>query len=124
MTVMKRLEKVRFITSEDDGTDLIIAFALEAGGPADIKSLILLRTPKYEPFLYEYERGVSVSLEGEDKEERVLLKTIRMSKGTVLIEDTTITYELDVPDVEEDEIQSIFSLPHEVSILRALEVEA
>lgn len=105
MTVMKRTEKVRFITCEDDGADLIISFALEDKDPLYVKSLILLRTPKFERFLHEDERGVSVSLEGEpEEEERILLKVIRFAEGKILMEDTKTTSELDVSAVEEDEI--------------------
>ncbi len=103
---MKRSEKVRFITCEDDDPDLVVSFALEDEDPVYVKSLILLRTPKFERFLYEYERGVSVSLEDKSgEEERILLKAIRFEKGEILIEDTKTTYELDVSAVEENEIK-------------------
>ncbi len=101
---MKRAEKVRFITCEDDDPDLIVSFALEDQDPIYVKSLILLRTPKFELFLHESERGVSVSLE-DGEEERILLKVIRFEKEKILIESTKITYELDVSAVEKVEIK-------------------
>ena len=52
---------VNFIRTEQGG-DLIVSFAVAASGyPADILSLTLLRTPKYEFILEPHERGVSVS---------------------------------------------------------------
>ncbi len=106
MTVKKRTKKVRFITCEDDDPDLVVSFALEEEDPVYVKSLILLRTPKFERFLYAYERGVSVSLEDKsEEEERILLKVIRFEKGKILIEDTKTTYELDVSAVDENEIK-------------------
>ncbi len=58
------MESVRFISCEDDETDQIVSFAL-AYGEMEIRSLTLLRTPKFEAMLDEAERGVSVSLEDE-----------------------------------------------------------
>ena len=51
-----------FITNED-GTDLIVSFAIPVDEYYDVKSLILLRTPKYEIFMDEADRGVKVSYE-------------------------------------------------------------
>ena len=52
------MESVRFISCEDDGVDQIVSFAL-AHGEADIRSLILLRTPKYEAILDETDAAPS-----------------------------------------------------------------
>ena len=46
------MELVQFISCEDDGTDRIVSFAL-AYGEMEIRSLTLLRTPKYEAMLDE-----------------------------------------------------------------------
>ncbi len=53
------MKSVQFISCEDDGTDQIVSFAVDYG-EMDIRSLILLRTPEFEPLLDEAERGVSV----------------------------------------------------------------
>ncbi len=55
------MKSVQFISCEDDGTDQIVSFAVDYG-EMEIRSLILLRTPEFEPLLDEAERGVSVSL--------------------------------------------------------------
>ena len=102
---MKRTGKVKFINTEDEGVDMIVSFAIEDENPVYVKSLILLRTPKYEPFLLEHERGVDVSLEGVTAEEDcILLKTVTWGKGKVLIEDDKTTYELDISAVSDEDI--------------------
>tara|TARA_R110001583_G_C5653711_1_gene408972 strand:- start:41 stop:349 length:309 start_codon:yes stop_codon:yes gene_type:complete len=56
------MENVSFISIDDEGIDLILSFAVYDLDPGDIESLILMRTPSYEFFQEEHERGVSVSL--------------------------------------------------------------
>ncbi len=103
---MKRTGKVKFINTEDEGVDMILSFAIEDENPVYVKSLILLRTPKYEPFLLEHERGVDVSLERVTAEDdRILLKTVKWGKGKVLIEDEKTTYEIDISAVSEEDVQ-------------------
>ena len=79
---MKRTKEYRefvaFITVQT-GDDLIVSFAVcEPDDPADIESLFILRTPKYESFLEEWERGASVSFDRERKgdDEVVLLREV------------------------------------------------
>ena len=56
-------EFVAFLTAET-GDDLIVSFAIcEPDDPTDIESLTILRTPKYEFFLDEWERGATVSFD-------------------------------------------------------------
>ena len=43
------------------GVDLIVSFAIPGLDPYDVKSLTLLRTPKYEFIWNDAERGVNVS---------------------------------------------------------------
>ena len=65
--VNEAMKTVSFIHTEIKD-DLIVSFALcVADDPTDVESLTLLRTPKYEGFLEERERGVKVSLELEEK---------------------------------------------------------
>src|SRR5262245_6087975 len=50
---------------------------LSTGRPTDIESLTILRTPKYEAFLDEWERGASVSFDRDlERDERVLLREV------------------------------------------------
>lgn len=60
------MRTVSFIHAEITD-DLIISFALCIDDPTDVESLTLIRTPKYELFFEEEERGVKVSLQLEDK---------------------------------------------------------
>jgi hypothetical protein len=55
------METVSFISIEDDPPDLILSSAIWEPELDDIRSLILMRTPMYEPFLEEAERGIRVS---------------------------------------------------------------
>jgi hypothetical protein len=103
------MEKVQFIGCEEDGTDQILSFALTRG-EIGIKSLILLRTPKYEPMLDETERGVSVSLEHQTGDDDEALVVVRIGSKRLTIETEVSKYHLDVSRVD----------PAELSEMRAL----
>ena len=100
------MQVVQFIRCEDDGTDQIVSFALEYG-EADVRSLILLRTPKYEAMLDEAERGVSVSLEHEKDDNVDLLEVVRIEEKRVAIETQASKYELDVSQVDPVEVSEM-----------------
>ena len=51
------MERVSFITT-DSGDDLIMAFAIDRADLGEIRTLSLMRTPKYEFILDDSERGV------------------------------------------------------------------
>jgi hypothetical protein len=56
---------VSFISAET-GDDLIVSFSVyQPEDPADVETLIIIRTPKHEQFLYEWERGAAVSFDRE-----------------------------------------------------------
>ncbi len=103
------MEPVSFINCENDGTDQIVSFAL-AYGEMEIKSLTLLRTPKFEAMLDEAERGVSVSMEGETVDDFDVLAVVRLEANFVTIETQTSRYELDVSRVDPAEISEIKAL--------------
>ena len=69
------MEQVEFITTES-GDDLIVSFAIGRTDPGEIRSLTLMRTPKYEFALDDSERGVSVSDEDRDEDDSDLLEEI------------------------------------------------
>jgi hypothetical protein len=79
-----RLEKVAFITIESDD-DLILSFAIEGDNPGEVRSLILMRTPKYESILDEAERGVSVSHEDYPEDDHELLEEIEFGLRTTVV---------------------------------------
>jgi hypothetical protein len=101
---------VGFITTEM-GDDLIVSFAIcKPDDPVDIESLTILRTPKYEAFLYEWERGASVSFERElVSDERVLLEELVYDPDGKCITLRTghRTYKLDVRKVDPKELSTM-----------------
>ncbi|MCP4321706.1 MAG: hypothetical protein GY787_07620 [Alteromonadales bacterium] len=79
------MENVSFINIEDDDIDLILSFAVYDSDPCDIETLILMRTPSYECFLEEHERGVSVSFKNVEDSFRlkgVVLEVILFSQSS------------------------------------------
>ncbi len=90
--------------TNEDGDDLIVSFVLSWGEPGEIRSLILLRTPKYEFLLDESERGVSFSDEARC-EEGDWLRSIGFSREIVRIETQHHEYTLDVSGVEARELK-------------------
>ncbi len=89
-----RMERVEFITT-DSGDDLIVSFAIGRTDPGEIRSLILMRTPKYEFTLDDSERGVSVSDEDRDEDDADLLEEIEFRGDEVRIVSRTADYQLD-----------------------------
>jgi len=104
------MERVAFITAET-GDDLVLSFAIQCHDDAsEIESLILMRTPKYEFILEEYERGVSVSL-GCFQEDDLLQEINYSAKdGIVYIQTTSRKYELDVHKVDVDDLKKMRKL--------------
>ena len=103
------MDTVTFITTET-GKDLIVSFALvRTNDPEGINSLTLIRTPMYEAFLDRSERGVSVSLELEDDDERDLLREVHFDKdaATILLRTESREYELDVRKVDPVELEQM-----------------
>lgn len=98
------MEQVAFISAEDTGIDLILSFALTTEGDG-IRSLILMRTPQYELFLDESERGVRVSMEGEFDEDRMMLRTLSAFDKSVTIKTDRGVYDLDLCHVEHEDIR-------------------
>ena len=103
------MEPVQFIACEDDGTDQIVSFAI-AYDEMDIRSLTLLRTPKFEVLLDESERGVSVSLEHEIYEDADLLEFVRLEANRVTITTQESKYDLDVSRVDPEEVSEMIAL--------------
>lgn len=103
------MHAVRFISCEDDGTDQIVSFAIEYG-ETGVRSLILLRSPKYEAVLDHAERGVSVSLENDASDDVDALEVIRIEAKRVTIETQTSKYELDVSRVDPVEVSEMKTL--------------
>lgn len=108
------MHRVNFITTEQ-GDDLIVSFAVaEAGYPADILSLTLLPTPKYEFIVEPNEWGVSVSWEKDDDEDELLLGVER-SGDIVKLSTTTREFVLDVSRVDDDELTRMHKVLHRMN---------
>ena len=103
------MESVQFISCEDDGTDQIVSFAL-AYGEMEIRSLTLLRTPKYEAMLDEAERGVSVSLQDKTGDDYDLLEVVRIEASRVKIKTQSSKYDLDLSRVDPAEVSEMKAL--------------
>ncbi|MBW2240181.1 MAG: hypothetical protein JRF39_14405 [Deltaproteobacteria bacterium] len=99
------METVSFISIEDDPPDLILSFAIWEPELDDIRSLILLRTPEYEVFLDEYERGVKVTDEAWLNDEDEMLKTIEFGDDFVRIITNHHQFELDLGKIDKKEIK-------------------
>jgi len=103
------MERVSFITVET-GDDLILTFAVQCHDDAsEIESLILMRTPKYESFLEEHERGVGVSFERHEDDEDDYLQKIDYAEADAIVRIRTSSrkYELDVRKVDSDDLKKM-----------------
>jgi len=99
------METVSFISIEDDPPDLILSFAIWQPELDDIRSLILMRTPKYELVFDEGERGVRVSDEAWLYDEDDMLKEIEFGGDLVRIVTNHHRFELDLRKVGKKEIK-------------------
>ena len=97
------MDTVSFLTVETTDKDLILSFAvMDPDEATDIDSLILMRTPVYEPLLDEWERGGSVSFERHDPEEDDFLGEVQWDEDTATIRLKTRlhTYRLDLSKID------------------------
>ena len=109
-----------FLLSVEDSDDLIVSFGL---GEHAATSLTLLRTPKYEPFLFEEDRGVSVGTGDSGTERRELLVSVKWSERVVQIGSTIRHYTLDIHAVDPLEIQDAKRVLRKMNFDNSFEVE-
>jgi hypothetical protein len=98
------MEYASFIIVEDSD-DLIISFAIPVDEFGDVKSLTLLRTPKYEHILDESERGVRVFFDEFPKLESELLQQAEIAGDLLTITSNYRAYSLSLEDVDDAEIE-------------------
>jgi len=98
------MERVSLITTKQ-ADDLIVAFALEDAESGEVKSLILLRSPKYEFILDDHERGVTVSHDDQPEVEDDLLRRISLASDVVTIETKDNRYQLNLSCVDTKELE-------------------
>lgn len=96
------MENVSFITTEDSD-DLIVSFAIPGANSFDVKSLTLLRIPKYEFILDDAERGVNVSYDDFPDDEDDYLEEIGVSRDFVKLVTSHRRYALGVRHVDDDQ---------------------
>jgi hypothetical protein len=100
------MRRVAFIHTEI-GDDLIVSFALSTGaGAGSVQSLTLLRTPQYDFFLDETERGVSISDEARQDGESEMLREIRITPNSITLIGSEHQFLLNVEDVDPKELHS------------------
>jgi len=116
------MKRASFVSIEDEGVDLILSFALEDDALV-VTSLILMRTPKFEPLLPEYERGARVSLEGETPcEEDDFLVLVVLSGENIEITTQSRIYRVDLSKVDEAEIKTMKPLLHKMNFDNKFEI--
>lgn len=105
------MKRVEFISLEEDDKDLIVSFAVE-DEIIGVKSLILHRTLFYEEIFVEEERGVKVSMEGENlKHDHLnLLQEISIRDYEIEIVTAYRKYQLDISRIDSSEIAEMVKL--------------
>ena len=116
------MENASFITIED-GDDLIVSFAIPLVEHEDVKSLTLLRTPKYEFVLDEYERGVKVSFDNFPDEENELLEQVAIEGEVATITTNHRTYTVSIKDVKDMEIDKARRVLKKMNFDRCFELK-
>ncbi|MCK4421233.1 hypothetical protein KAW18_13810 [candidate division WOR-3 bacterium] len=99
------MEIVSFINIEDDPPDLILSFAIWRPEWDNIRSLILLRTPKFEAFLTEADRGVNVSYEDWMNDQGEMLRRVELRDREIAIITTEHRFDLDLRKVDKEDIE-------------------
>jgi len=110
MLQMKYL--VKFVNLEEDDKDIIVSFAIQ-DSEIDVRSLILHRTLFLEEMLNEEERGVIVSLEGENIENienANTLSKIEINNSEINIITKYSKYKLDVTKIDDKDKENIVNL--------------
>ena len=98
------MERVNFITTES-GDDLIVSFAAGRADPGEIRSVTVMRTPKYEFVLDDSERGASVSDEDRHEDDADLLKEVEFRGNEVWIVSQNAEYQFDCRKVDPEEVE-------------------
>ena len=99
------MEAVDFITVES-GDDLIVSFAIRGAEPDEIRSLTLQRTPKYEVFLPDSERGVYVFDDDCEEEGDDFLEAVELRRDEIQIVSRKLEYQLDCSGVDAEELEA------------------
>lgn len=94
------------------GDDIIVSFYIvHENDSSDGYSMIMMRTPKYEHLFDERERRVRITCDDEEIEIDQFLEFIEISRKqkTVRIDGTVNSYDLDIRNLEETEIDEVIA---------------
>ena len=100
------MDKVKFLMVEDVDPDLVLSFAID-DNTLGIKSLILMRAPRFEPLLSHDEWGVKVSMEGDEDYENNLLEKFKVEGNVIEIIALRKTYKIDISKVGEGDLEEM-----------------
>ena len=102
---------VNFIHLEEDEKDIIVSFAIQ-DSEIDVKSLILHRTLFMEEMLNEEDKGVIVTLEGENlkNENTNTLSSIEISNSEINILTKYSKYKLNITKIDNKDKEKIVNL--------------
>ena len=109
------MKNVSFITTEK-GDDLIVSFAISGSSFSDVKSLTLLRTPKYDFILDDSERGVRVSYDDFPDDDDDLLVAIEIKGQRVTIRTRHRDYDLSLRGVDPKEIEEAATILKKMNV--------
>jgi hypothetical protein len=118
------MDIVSFIPVES-GIDLILSFAVQnLEDPAAIESLILMRAPKDEFILGEFERRVSVHFERHGDEEDDYLEAVGFLEAEQLVRIKTSLhdYELDVQKTDKNELKKMRQILHRMNFDKKFQI--
>jgi hypothetical protein len=117
------MKVARFISIEDEGSDLILSFAID-DEIIGIRSLILMRTPKFEMLSPKAEQGVSVSFEGQDEyNENDLLVKASLSKDQANFLTRRDKYEVDISKVGSSDKKNMLKLLNKMNFDASFELK-
>ena len=98
--------KIEFLSTDDGDPDLVIGMAV-AGSMGD-ENIILTRTPVFETFLEEHERGVIVS--DDDVTEGSLLTRASIKGKNMILTTSSKEYRIDLANVDDEEFDAMIAI--------------
>lgn len=101
------MDLVQFVTTEDSD-DLILSFSFSEGTEFGIDGFIIQRSPKFEFALFPHEKGASIDWTEDD--ERILVKSVRLSRRAISIKTQYDTYSFDLSKISDEEYKGIIHI--------------
>ena len=117
------MEVAEFINIIEQPPDLVLSFAFR-DRILDVKSLILTRTPDFERFFPEHERGVQVWLEGEPERENNPIKSVFLKDNVLDIRATHTCYQVDLSKIGEKQRTGMLKFLKKMNFDRRFEIRS